>query len=72
MSLLFKIVKKGEQYSAHISPLHVKGPYDSPHPMSAQELYNDLKNHGCNTRDILDELWECDPDWGKDNPDFRT
>jgi len=40
--------------------------------MSAQQLYNNLMELGCHSVDIIDALYECDPEWQRHAPDFKT
>ena len=67
-----RVRKQGDLYSATVTPPDADVEWSSPHPMSAQEVYNHLKGLGCHPVDIMDALHACDPDWGRRTPGFRT
>ncbi|HEY7585488.1 MAG TPA: hypothetical protein VH866_03155 [Candidatus Deferrimicrobiaceae bacterium] len=66
------ILREGELYSAKVTPPHADVEWASPRPMSAQQLYNALLELGCHPVDIMDALSECNPEWERREPNFRT
>jgi hypothetical protein len=75
--VIVKIRKEGGLYTAEefatVAALaSSSSAWRSPQPMPLQELYDALKKRGRNPIDIVDAFYECDPDWAKHHPEFRT
>ena len=70
--MAIKVWREGDRYSAKVTPPHADVEWATPHPMSAQELYDALSKVGCHAVDIMDALFECDPDWERRAPRFKT
>ena len=66
------IWREGDSYSAKVTPPHADVEWASAHRMSAQQLYNALIELGCHPVDIMDALSECDPEWERREPGFKT
>ncbi len=71
MTAYFRITRSGGLYEAYVSPSHMKGPWGSPKPMKAKELFEALVAIGINGVDVWEAFFECDPDFLKRNPDMR-
>jgi hypothetical protein len=52
-----QIRRVGDRYEATVTPPHGNGkPWWSPHPMTASDLIDVLRDAGCHTTDITDAL----------------
>lgn len=65
------IERIGDRYTARATNPR-RPDWTSPHPMTAQELYDALKQMGHHPIDIMDALNACDPEWSVRHPGFRT
>lgn len=67
-----RIERSDDHYTAELHAKAGRPGWTSPRPMTAQEIYDELKHRGLHPIDILDAFYACDPDWVRKNPGFKT
>src|SRR6266571_2834633 len=61
LAMVIRITKEGGLYSANVTPPDSETLWRSPHPMTAKELFDNLRKIGCNPMDIWDAFKMSDP-----------
>jgi len=61
VDVTIRIKKEGNFYSANVTPPDSDVAWNSPHPVSAKELFDNLQKLGCNPIDIWDAFKMSDP-----------